>query len=79
MKNIELKNIYWESNEDKQIEIKQTLLKRPNHTKRVKSGNSDLLIHLIKPTQDNDTGIAVMVNGIFTLEELKNIIGRDIF
>lgn len=71
MKNIELKNIYWESNEEKQIEIKETLLSRSKSTKRIKQGNADFLIHIIKPDQEQDEEIAVMINGIFNLNELK--------
>lgn len=72
MRNIELKVLYWESDPDKRIEIKKTLLNRENKQYRIRQGNVDLLINVIYPINEDDEKIAIMVNGIFTLSELEN-------
>lgn len=71
MKNIEFKKIYWESDKIKRNEIISTLLKRKNKQFRVKQGNIDFLINLIEPFNDKDIKVAIMINGIYTLDELK--------
>lgn len=72
MRNIELKLLYWESDENKRVEIKNILLKRKNKQFRVRQGNIDFLITLIDPITEDDEKIAIMVNGLFTMPELAN-------
>lgn len=72
MKNIELKLLYWKSDENKRVEIKNILLKRKNKQFRVRQGNIDFLITLIDPITEDDEKIAIMVNGLFTMSELSN-------
>lgn len=72
MRNIELKLLYWESDANKRVEIKNILLKRKNKQFRVRQGNIDFLITLIDPITEDDEKIAIMVNGLFTMPELAN-------
>ena len=76
MDNIDLKNLYWESDSDKRKEIKNTLYKRSGKQHRIRKGFTDLIIYVVDHLHEEDEEVAVMVNGVFTMQELegKNII-----
>lgn len=72
MKNIELKELYWNSNTDKRKEIKNILYSRKGKNYRTNTGGVDLLIYIVDKHSEDDLEVAIVINGIFTLKELRD-------